>query len=74
MKFRFITSQLYPFIGKFLENQRMYQRVEICRTQRRFHRLVSDPTFRSGQILSTTLFVAKRAKNFVCLSKPIYIG
>ena len=72
--YRPICLYLYAYSGKFLEDLRRHKRVEIVKTERRFYRLVADPSFQSGQILSDRLFICKRGKSKVILNRPIFLG
>ena len=76
VKYTYVTlyADMCFYSGKLLEDVRCHQRVEIVKTKRRFHRLIADPTFQSGQILSPHLFVCKRGKSSVTLNRPIFVG
>ena len=46
----------------------------MIRTERRFHKVISNPLFDGGCIIGPNLYMARRRKACVSLNRPIYVG
>ena len=63
--------------GKTVENMRKYQKIDFLRLQneeRKFKRLIADPSYKSHRILGNNLVGINRHQTKVNLCKPIFIG
>ena len=71
-----VASYIHCFIqyGKFIENTKKYEYVSLIRTRDKFRRIIANPCYKSGEILSSNLFLAKRGPARVNLCKPIFVG
>ena len=60
--------------GKTMENLKKYRDIKLVTTDRRRHRLVSEPNYHTTKWFSENLLVTEMKKTKVKMNKPIYLG